>query len=299
MKHSYFKYLLSALLLATFLGCKKEKSQDELSPQEEMQIALAAVRGDAQIDFTREEVFDNVMGVNNEVGMGGTGVFGRQQQPDSLNCVSITLERLSPAPFPIRVTIDFGSGCVGRDGRSRSGQIITEYSGRLTEPGAEAKTTFAQYQIDSLAISGTQLVRNTSIPAPGPVLNRQFTITVTDGRIVRPSGNYVQWNGTRVLTQVEGGATPLHPVDDVFNITGGASGTLKTGNLISTWSSAITAPLRKSFNCHWIRKGIVETHRGTGSASAQWTGRLDYGAGNCDNSATLTLNNSTYQISLP
>ncbi|RYY38451.1 MAG: hypothetical protein EOO08_14405 [Chitinophagaceae bacterium] len=299
MKRFYALFLFIPAFLA-LAGCKKGGSVTELTTQEEMQIALAAVRGDAQIDFTREEVFDNVMGVNNEVGMGGTGIFGRMQQPDSFSCVSITLERLGPAPFPVRVTLDFGNGgCTGRDGRTRSGRIITEYSARLTEPGSRSSSVFDHYQIDSLSISGSLVVQNTTPVPGGPVVNRQFTITVTNGRITRPSGNYVQWNGARTLTQIEGGATPQHPIDDVFHVMGSASGTLKSGNLVSAWSSAITAPLRKSFNCRWIRQGIVQTHRGTGSASAQWTGALDYGGGTCDNMASLTLNGSTYQISLP
>lgn len=298
MKTSPTKYLLLTALLALFLGCKKERSQDELTAQEELQIALAAVRGDAQAAFTREEVFDNVMGVNSEVAQGGTGVFSRVLQPDSLGCVSITLQRPGSSPFPVRVTIDFGGGCPARDGRVRSGRIITEYTARLTEPGAQATTTFDNYQIDSLRISGTHVLQNVSTPATGPIVSRRYKITVTDGRIERPNGSYVQWNGQRLLEQIEGGATQA-AFDDVFLVTGSSSGTLRTGDLISTWTAQIETPLRKSFICRWILEGSVRVHRGLGAGGGRWDGVLDYGTGGCDNQATLTLNNSTYQISLP
>ncbi|RYY61249.1 MAG: hypothetical protein EOO12_14545 [Chitinophagaceae bacterium] len=285
-------------LLGLFLGCKKERSGTDLTEQEELQIALAAVRGDAQASFAREEVFDNVLGVNTDVGIGGTGIFGRRLSPDSLACVTITLQHLGSGAFPLRVTLDFGSGCTARDGRNRSGRIIIEYTGRLTEPGAQATTTFDNYHIDSLAISGTHLLQNVTPPGTGPVSGRRYLITVTDGRIERPNGSYVQWSGQRQIQQTEGFATP-HPSDDVFSVTGAATGTLRTGNLISTWTSRIESPLRKSFDCRWIRQGTVRTHRGLGSGGGRWDGLLDYGGGICDNSATLTLNNSTYQISLP
>ncbi|RYD86148.1 MAG: hypothetical protein EOP50_22920 [Sphingobacteriales bacterium] len=193
MQHSRKILFLVPAFFALALGCKKERSQAELSQQEELQIALAAVRGDAQVSFVREDVFDNVVGVNNEVGIGGTGIFGRRQ-PDSLSCVTILIEHPAGTAFPARVTIDFGPGCPARDGRVRSGRIVSTYSARIMEPGAVATTVFENYKVDSLSISGSQEIRNTTVPGPAPGQNRQFTIRVTDGRILKPSGNYVQWN---------------------------------------------------------------------------------------------------------
>ncbi|GAB4092758.1 hypothetical protein [Flaviaesturariibacter terrae] len=299
IKGSLTKYLLLFGLPALFLGCKKEHSQDELSSQEELQIALAAVRGDAQMSFSREEVFDNVLGVNTEFGIGGTGVFGRLQRPDSLACVTVLIQRLGPNAFPARVTLDFGGGCTGRDGRTRSGKIIIDYTARITEPGATATTTFDHYQLDSFAISGTHIVENTTPPGTGPNHNRVFRVTINNGRIDKPSGNYIRANSTRVLTQVEGAATPNFPADDVFLISGESHGTLQTNDLVSNWQSVIETPLRKSFNCRWIRQGTVRTNRGTSPSNPRWVALLDYGQGNCDNVASLTVNNSTYQISLP
>jgi hypothetical protein len=121
---------------------------------------------------------------------------------------------------------------------------------------------------------------------------------MTDARIDKPNGNYVRWNGTRTISQVEGAGT-LTALDDAFNITGNSSGTVRTGDLVSTWSSAIEHPLRKRFTCRWFTQGTIRTFRGTLNATSPYAGLLDYGQGGCDNVATLSLNNSTYQITLP
>jgi hypothetical protein len=293
----YFLPLLFAGTLALGLwGCKKERSAAELSQQEETQIALAAVHGDAQAAFHADDAFDNAMGVSSEVGLGGTGIFGRTARVDSAPaCLQVHVERLVPGQaFPVRFTLDFGTACTGRDGRTRSGKVIIEYSARLLEPGSHALTTFDNYKIDSFAISGSQEIRNISTAASP----RTWTVTVTDARIDRPGGNYIRWSGTRTIRQIEGLATPT-ALDDVLNVTGGASGTLRSGNLVSTWSSTIEAPLRKRYTCRWFSQGTIRTVRGSLPATSPYAGLLDYGQGNCDNLATLTLNNSTYQISLP
>ena len=107
-------------------------------------------------------MFDNVLGVNNDVGIAGAGVFGMKASGglDDLarttGCFTVTITRINPQEmFPLRVVVDFGTGCTALDGRKRSGKIITEYSGRLINPGKSSTTTFEDYKIDSLAVQGT------------------------------------------------------------------------------------------------------------------------------------------------
>ncbi|TCJ13280.1 hypothetical protein EPD60_12855 [Flaviaesturariibacter flavus] len=283
------------LLAAALWGCKKEQSASELSPQEELQIALAAVRGEAQASFHTDDAFDNAMGISTEVGLGGTGLFGRFNQADSVPpCLQVHVDRLAPGQqFPVRITLDFGGGCAGRDGRTRSGKLVVEYSARLTDSGARALVTFENYKVDSFSISGSHEIRNVGTPA-----QRAWTITATDGRIERPNGSSIYWNGSRTIVQIEGRATQTI-VDDAFHVTGGYRGTVRTGDLVSSWSSNIEVPLRKRFACPWFGQGTIRTVRGNLGAGSAYAGLLDYGTGTCDKSATLTLNNSTYQISLP
>ncbi|GAA4318615.1 hypothetical protein [Flaviaesturariibacter amylovorans] len=285
-------------LLLLLSACKKEKSASELSPQEEQTIAFTSARSDAQSHGTFDDIFDNILGVNSEVGFGNTGVFGRPGSGPGVDsippCVQLTVVRLSQqGPFPVRISIDFGSGCTGRDGRTRSGRIVTDYSGRLLDSGSVAISTFENYRIDSIRIQGVQRVRN--LGGPG----RRFSVEVHDARITRANGDYVLWNGNRVITQTEGQLTPNLAIDDVFTVTGAASGQTRNSGLIHTWTSTIELPLRKRFTCRWFSAGTVRSSRSGLAGNSPWVGLLHYGQGQCDNLASFTVNNSTYQISLP
>ena len=113
------------------------------------------------------------------------------------------------------------------------------------------------------------------------------------------NGNYSLWSSHRVITQVEGNGTPQIPVDDIFRITGGGHGKVKHGNLIYAWQSEIVEPLVKKFSCRWISKGTIRVKRETLPDNSQWVGTLNYGQGDCDFLATLTINGEVHQIQLP
>jgi hypothetical protein len=288
------------------VSCQKDQSGENLSPQEEEQASTIATESEAESEGSFDEVFDNVIGVNTEVGLGGTGVFsgrlsgdalpgGRLENVDSVKCFTVTVERLNAGTaFPVRITTDFGAaGCMGPDRRTRYGKIVTTYTGRLIEPGKSATTTFEGYKVDSIAVSGTHTITNT-----GSATTRQYTVEVSNAKLSRPNGNYVQRSARRVITQVEGVATPLVALDDVFKIEGSASGTVKRGTLAVSWESTITEPLIKRFACRWLVKGSVKVVRRNQSSNSPWAGVLDYGSGTCDNRATLTVNGVVRQIIL-
>lgn len=310
-KSSLITRLITAAFITSFvmIACKKENS-DSLTPAEEEQAANYITESEAENEVVFNDVFDNVMGVNTEVGVGGTGIFGRSSASDPNgapgrelgmdtlpSCTHVTITRLNPpALFPVRITIDFGTGCLGNDGHMRYGKIITEYTGPLMEPGKSATTRFEGFKIDSISVQGVHKVTNTTAVGGN---QRQFTIDVTDAKLTRPSGNYNMWNSHRVITQTEGNGTPNFPVDDIFKVTGSGHGRVKRGDVIVAWQSEITEPLIKKFTCHWISKGIIKVRRETLPSTSQWVAMLDYGQGSCDWLATLTINGVTHQIQLP
>lgn len=295
---------VSAIACLTVVSCKKEKSESsEFTPQEEESIAMMSSASEVTAESAYDDVFNSVIGVNTEVGMGGVGVFGQRASDGSQEaargdsnsrCFTVTITRLNlPEPFPLRVVIDFGAGCTGPDGRLRSGKIITEYTGRLVVPGKSATTTFDNYKVDSISVAGTHKVTNTST---SNVL--QFTIDITNGKLTRPNGDYVEWNSRKVKTQFEGLGTPFFPLDDQYRIEGTATGKVKYGSYVAHWRSEITEPLIRKFTCRWIVKGIIKVKRETLSSTSPWVSTLDYGTGSCDNQATLIINGTPHQITL-
>jgi hypothetical protein len=178
----------------------------------------------------------------------------------------------------------------------RRGKIIIDYSDRIVYPGAVAVTTFDSFYVDNVHVEGTHKISNISLTSP---IVPKFKVEVINGKLTKPNGNYTEWNSVRTITQIEGITTPTFPRDDVFRIEGTANGLVHRSNLVVRWESTITEPLIRRFTCHWIVKGRVRTVRANLPSNSPWVGVLDFGAGTCDNQATLTVNGVTHQITLP
>ncbi|MES2772965.1 MAG: hypothetical protein V4722_02185 [Bacteroidota bacterium] len=302
MKHSFRLFgILAATMLSIGLllnSCKKEISNN--AEAEETQVAQ---EDDAEADVIFDGVFDNVVGVDEEVGLGGgIGIFGSANlsddenggiQPgtpfgvDSIRCFTITRVPNTPGVFPKTITLNFGTGCTGPDGRTRRGKIITVYTGRLVVPGSEATTIFDGFYVDSVHVEGTHKVKNNSTASV-----RIFTRTVVGGKLTKPSGNFIQWNATHTNTQTAGLGSPNFPLDDEFDITGFANGHNKRGARLLSWSRLIVNPLHKKFTCRWFGSGTVRVTRNG------HTGILDFGTGSCDNRATITIGSFVRNITL-
>lgn len=290
--------LIAILLFFSILSivsCQKENSGT--TDQQEAEMARVSGEANAEAESLFDKVFDDVMGANDEVGVSGTGIFyGR---PDTLvpvpRCFTVTIDHPNNTPFPVIITIDFGNGCTGPDGRTRKGKIITEYTARLIVPGAIATTTFDNFYVDNIKVEGTHKITNTT---SGNLNQRQFKVEVINGKLTKPNGNYIKWNSLRINTQVQGNATPS-PLDDVYKIEGSSHGQILRGNLLVGWQSTITEPLIKRILCRWIVKGRIRTVRVNASTNTPWVAVLDFGNGQCDNQATLSVNGQTFQITLP
>ena len=297
-KSGIILFSLVALFICSvfFIACQKSvNTNNNGSPTDEQkaQLSMSSVAQD-QADNIYNDVFANVMGVNADLGIGGgIGVFFSKTNPgfgpDTMaHCFTVTITPHDPFVFPKTVVIDFGTGCTGSDGHTRRGKIITVYTGPMIIPGSKATTTFDGFYTDSIKVEGTHIVQNNSTSN-----HFIFSITVENGKLTAPSGNFIMWNKHITVTQIEGNGTPHFPLDDIFSITGSGNGTVKHGDNTVQWSFEIIEPLIRKFICHWTIKGTVRlTVNGI-------TGILNYGNGDCDNKATLTIGNVVINITLP
>ena len=298
--------VLTVVLCAIALfavSCKKEGSATDSAAAKE-EFAIAASESDAEAEVIFDDVFDNVVGVDTEVGIGGTGVFGSANfnsggfgeesvnganGTDTTRCFTVTYTQLSPpARFPLKVVIDFGAGCTGRDGRVRKGKIIIVYTGRLFIPGNSTTTTFDGYYVNDVKVEGTHKISNMST---SNII--AFRVEVLQGKLSKPNGNYTQWNSDKTVGQIEGVLTPFNPFDDIFAVSGAANGSVKKGDRLFQWATLIKEPLLKKFTCRWISKGVISMQKNTSPVA-----ELDYGSGTCDNKATLTVNGQSREITL-
>lgn len=297
LKSTTLLSLLFLFSIAFITSCQKENSQTAIQDEQEMEASNASSESEGEAESVFNGVFDDAMGVNDELGIGGTGVFGRVN-----SCPTVTIERVNPAnPFPVRVTLDFGAaGCIGRDGHFRKGKVITIYTGRLLVPGSIATTEFVGYYVDAVNVEGTHKITNVSTPftPPASPVDRKFRVEVINGKLSTANGNFVEWNSVKYVIQIEGLSTII-PLDDIFRIEGNSRGRAKRGALIVLWESNIIEPLIKRFNCRWIVKGTIRTVRVAAVANSPWIAVLNFGNGNCDNQAVITINGISHQITLP
>jgi hypothetical protein len=300
-RNLYLSLSCVACISLYIISCKKDGSSND-NPVEKQEFASVTSASDAEAEGVFNDVFDNVIGVNTEVGIGGTGIFAGTRVPasqgeeilggarglDTTHCFTVNIVPLdSGTIFPLRVIIDFGTGCTALDGKTRKGKIITEYSNSLVIPGATATTTFDGYYVNDIKVEGTHTVTNGSTAN-----NRSFTVEV-DGKLSRDNGNFSEWNSTKTIAQVSGLGTPWVPADDVFEVTGSANGAVKIGDKLYEWNTKITNPLSKQFGCRYIAKGTIGLYK-----NSTLVALLDYGQGDCDNKATLTVNGAEAIITL-
>ena len=292
------------LSLIVFGSCKKETSAD--TTQEEF-ASEASSEADAESDDIFNEVFDNVLGVNADVGFGGTGVFGQMNPGISdggtarlTACPDVTITHLNNIdPFPVKIVMDFSTGCTARDGRTRSGKIISTYTDRLFVPGAKATVTFENYMIDSVKVQGTLTITNEGEVISATCTRHKWKVVVENAKLSKPNGNYTEWSSTKTITQIEGTCTPWIHLDDIYKIEGGAHGKVKRGDLLIAWNSEITDPLIKKFSCRWLVKGAIRVARLNLTTSSPWVATINYGNGDCDNKALVTINGVPHNITLP
>ena len=108
-----------------------------------------------------------------------------------------------------------------------------------------------------------------------------------DGSVTTPEGQIITRTSTREREWVEGLETPLYFWDDVFSITGTASGVNSKG---VAYTAEITSPLIKARNCRWIQEGVLSI------VTDANTEVIDYGEGICDNVAMATVNGEEREI---
>ena len=73
--HTRLLTATSLFIVLVIFSCKKETS-GTLAPQDEEQANVSATESDAEAENVFDGVFNDVLGVNKDVALGGTGIFG-------------------------------------------------------------------------------------------------------------------------------------------------------------------------------------------------------------------------------
>lgn len=184
------------------------------------------------------------------------------------------------------IVIDFGDGCIGPYGRSRSGKIISTYSGGFNDGQTNREITFEDYFVNNQQITGSIELGKSNLTDEGTFIS---TRTLIDYTIIYPNGTSKTTNGSTEREIIEG----FGDYDISNNVT------LVTGGFTTVTTSGVTHiytiinPVRLSYEC-WLSggmlrtEGLVEIERS--SDLRVRTKIVDYGE-DCDNQYSITIDN--------
>lgn len=275
-------FALSAIVLTGvyLTSCKKSSTTKDTDVESSENNALA----EAQYNDVTTLVDQAALSGDVIVGMaGGNSVNGSDGSLGS-SCATITTDTVT---VPHSVTIDFGtSNCLCKDARFRRGKIIASFTGRYRDAGTVINITFVDYFVNDNQLKGTKTVTNQGFNNAGhPV----YKVEV-NGQIIKANGaGTITWVSTRSRAWVAGFDTPVW-TDDVYSITGSASGTNASGK---AYTINITEPLVRKMDCRWFESGKLDV-----TPDGEPIRTLDYGNTGCDANATVTILGYTFPIVL-
>lgn len=262
---------LLAIATLTFTSCSKDENTTK--PLTENDI-LAENKIDAAIEDISDLVENQYLTQEAEA--------KRQTAPASFlpPCAVVTVNRTFTS---YTRTVDFGTaGCDLGNGNIMRGKIIMHFSADFN-----TLTTIISYTFDDFYHNNNHIVGNKTMTRIRQNANgnpeRRFEV---DMHITFANGGEYDRQGIRVKEFTEGHDTWTLS-DNVHVITGNSTTSYPDGTVNS---SDITTPIRRAFSCRFTAEGVIEFHRNSDVAI------LDYGNGNCDNIADLTINGTTRQI---
>lgn len=270
--------LITAIIAVSMItGCNK--SSEKIDSNKETT--------DAKTDALAESVFDEVQEIADQAYDLKIGVFKSTDgdyNDHFGDCVTVTLDT---TVMPRVLTIDFGDvNCLCRDGKYRRGQIIVTFNRRYFQTGTVITHAFNNFYVNDNRIEGLKTMTNNGLNDAGYMW---FSIIVNGQITLIENGNVISYSADKTRTWIEGIETPRRR-DDVYLIEGSGSASNSNGG---GFTKLITNPLRRELSCRWIVSGSVEI-----TPNNRPMRLLDYGDGNCDSLATVTVNGETYTIVL-
>jgi hypothetical protein len=267
MKTPILKSLAIAIVsvgLLTIVGTTSCKKATDTTTEE----SVAADNTTAEANFSDESRIVDVAAIEN--GLGKTNG----------TCPAVTVDTLAT---PHSLTLDFGTvNCTGADGKARRGKIIVTWTGRYRQSGTVITHTFDNFYQNDNKIEGTKTVTNMGLNNAG---HMYFTVVISNAKITRANGKIISWTSTRTREWIQGENT-LSVADDIYSLTGSASGTDGNGNAFSV---TITKALTIDFSCvYHLTSGTIDI-----TPAGKATRTIDYGNGACDDDATLTVGTKT------
>jgi hypothetical protein len=298
----------------TFSSCRK-KEKEKIEEPEDTEQGTANDNNLAENFANDIEVMGSQVSENGSIDFrsAGSTVLSGEDLKLAAPCAQVS------GVGTATVTVNFGNGCMGLDGRLRSGKLIFNFSASAPNanyyrnPGFSMTVSSLNYVVDGHQVNiSNKTITNTTpinIPqGPNPGTNLSWAINANISIVKPNNGGTLTWtcNRTKVLLNTgsancyQGQSTPINWSNAHIGINGSSSGVNAGGENFSANANNMI----KHFDCspdpnrprrHPFISGTLTFTPGNRPVRL-----INYGNVNsCDFNATLTINNNTYTITLP
>lgn len=288
-------YMTTAALVCSgllFTSCKKKETEDN-----DTTSAAEHALGETHSN--------DITNIGTQASYGSMSTY-RSGQPDQVytGCAVITFDTTNSSGID-SMTVDFGTGCTGGDGRVRKGKLVyTHHHGlhyRDSSNVITVSTPGNTYYVDGdQVIINSKTITNNGHDATNGYLS--WTVTC-DLKINRANGNVLTWTATKYKFLTAGETHNIPAIDwphAKVAIYGGGNGThTKAGGSSQSFSISVSQAdwLVRDFSCSTSRRFFVAGIM-TITPSGKPARIINFGTGTCDNNATVTINGHVYNITL-
>lgn len=268
------KFILGLALVIMTFSCSKDDNSSSNS-------------SDAKIESNLDLIADDVSKVVDDQFNVQQGLSGRNIESYTSFLPSCAVVTLVVDGTTWTRTVVF-TNCTMPNGNVLDGTIIVSGSTDFNAAAHTISYSFVNFHHNNILVEGNRTVVRTLASTPTlaaihPVANVSIDMTIT-----LPNGNSHHRVGNRIREMIAGYDTPNIWLDNIFSVTGSWTTTFANG----TQSSIIETPLIVKMNCPNIVSGVINFVRNSN------TGSIDYGNGDCDNQAVLTINGTSTNITL-
>jgi hypothetical protein len=279
-------FIATLMAIALFISCdsKDDNTSDTTASSPSEQVAV-----DAKIDASIDDVSNIVEDQFSAKKSAATGKSSEKMKSMLPACAVVTWTFTNGT---FTGTIDFGTeGCTLENGNVLKGKITLTFSSNFDTAEQTITYNFDGFYHNGKKLEGsktiTRSLKSTELLAavhPVFTCTVDLTLTFEDEKVYKRTGN-------RVKEMVEGYDTMGSWDDNVFLVTGSGTTTMPNGDVCS---STIQTPLRYEMACKKpfpVSGTVLKVKNGTETL-------VNYGNGECDNLADVTVAGVTTSIEL-
>ena len=253
----FFSVLLTIICV---FGCKDEENKIQIQSAKDQSLA----------EVITMDVFEEVLTIT------PTYVIHQAYNADT-NIIITSSPLLNTTTYPKTISIDYGSGIVGTDGKTRKGKIkVVINSGTVLKENLEI-------EFDDFVSEGNTIYGSISFVHDIDADNiTSYNVTLNGTGLTFMSANgTMKWDGVFMIKRASGENTSSIK-DDIFKLSGNTNGVDFSG---TSYKSATDIDHTIDFNCN----SIITSGSSKITPYGKEQHHLDYGTGSCDANALIRL----------